>query len=193
VNVRLVLLAAGCASLAAAGLLAGEAPPRSAVLGPLAPIAAQVQWVRGHVAARAGNEGRAFALMQSAVELEPRSTAAWIALADQLGLQLASAESGRSGEERAEWLRAALVTLTEGELHARAPARLALHQGLLLMSHAQTDPDIAWPGGTAQLWLDAADAFEHARDLAEDAAQKEAAAAARDFARAAAADLTRED
>jgi hypothetical protein len=157
------------------------------VLGPLAPIAAQVQWVRGHVAARAGAEGRAFALMESAVRLDPRSVDAWIALSDQLGLQLASAESGRSPEERAEWLRAACSTLVEGMDQARRPSQLALHRGLLLMSHAETDPELTWDGGVRGLWSDAASAFEEARALAVDPGEQEAAAAARDYARAAAA------
>lgn len=179
---------AAAVCLAAAGYLsADDAPADAQVLGPLAPIAAQIQWVRGHAARLAGDEGRAFALMQSALLLEPRSTAAWIALSNQLGLQFASAESGRSPDERAEWLQAACQLLEEGQQLVPHPDALALHRGLLLMSHAETDADISWPGSTAGLWAAAANAFDEAATLAHEEEARTAATAARDYAWAAAA------
>lgn len=191
---RAVLFTAGALALVAAGLYSRGTPAEGAsVLGPLAPLAAQVQWVRGHSAARRGDTGRAFALLESATRLEPRSSAAWIALADQLGLQLASSESGRPTRERADYLRAALAVLTEGQAHVRAPARLALHRGLLLMSHAETDLDLDWPGGHAGLWRDTARAFDEAQELAATEPQRESAAAARDYAQAAAAEIESSD
>lgn len=138
-----------------------SAPPRH-VLGPFAPIAAQVQWVRAHTARDGGQTARAFALMESAVALEPTSPAAWITFANQLGLQFASPESGRPAAERADWLRAALQVLERGEAQVAAPEVLALHRAILLMSHAQTDATLPWPGATAGLFRDAARAGEDA-------------------------------
>jgi len=183
-------LGAAAACLAAAGYLsADDAPGDIQVLGPLAPIAAQIQWVRAHAARLAGDEGRAFALMQSALQLQPRSSAAWIALSNQLGLQFASAESGRSPGERAEWLQAACQLLEEGQSLVPHSDALALHRGLLLMSHAETDAELAWPGSTAGLWADAAAAFDEAATHARGKEARTAATAARDYARAAAATL----
>lgn len=159
------------------------------LLGPLAPIAAQVQWVRGHAARLAGDQGRAFLLMESAVRFEPRSTTAWITLSNQLGLQLASSESGRSPEERAEWLRAACSVLKQGETYARHPEGLALHRGLLLVSHAETDPNLAWEGGILGLWSQATEAFERAQKLAGRNNVNGTIAAALDYARAMATGL----
>lgn len=157
---RLPLIITSATCLAVAAYVAPQtSTEKPHPLGPLAPIAAQVQWLRAHTARNAGHEARAFALMQSALLLEPKSTTAWVTLANQLGLQFASAESGRLPEERAEWLAAAVSLLQEGESIARSPKHLAMHRGLLLMSHAETDPDLPWPGGLEQLWLDAAEAF----------------------------------
>lgn len=139
-----------------------EPPP---LFGPLAPVLAQVQWVRAHLAATNAEEHRAEALMHSAIDFDKRSTAGWTFMADQLGLQFAAAESGRPPEERAEWLRKALDALTEGEQHVAHPETLALHRAILLFSHAETDATLTWPGSTAGLFRDAALAGEEALAL----------------------------
>lgn len=42
---------------------------------------------------------------------------------------------------------------------------LRFHAGLLLMAHAETDPDLPWAGGAAGLWLAAAARFHDAAGL----------------------------
>ena len=167
---RPVALAAGVMLLVAAGAQPQPPSPPPALAGPLAPLAAQVQWVRAHSALAHGQGARAFTLMRSAIALEPASTTAWILMANQLGLQLASPESGRSADERAAWLRAALATLEEGQAEVPHPQVLALHGAILMMSHAETDPDLPWPDGTRGLYADAADQARRALELAHLAA-----------------------
>jgi len=163
---RPIALVAGLLLLVAAGTQPQPPAPPPALAGPLAPLAAQVQWVRAHSALAQGQGARAFVLMRSAVALEPASISAWTLMANQLGLQLASPESGRPAEERAAWLRAALTTLEQGESEVHRPEALALHGAILLISHAETDPDLPWPGGTRGLFADAAERAERALALA---------------------------
>jgi len=183
------LLAAGLVLLVGAGLVAGEARPRGGVLGPVGPMLAQVQWVRARLARDAGLEGRSLALMESARDLDRGSDAAWSSLADHMGLTLSSAESGRAGEERASWLTGALGVLAEGEAEVAHPDELAFHAGVLLMSHAETDPDLPFVDavsgerGTLGLWTAAAGAFDHAAELGHPDGESAAA-----FCRRAAAD-----
>ena len=74
---RPVALVAGLLLLVAAGTQPQPPAPPPALAGPLAPLAAQVQWVRAHSALAQGQGARAFVLMRSAVALEPASTSAW--------------------------------------------------------------------------------------------------------------------
>lgn len=168
---RLVFLGLGLATLAIAFQRPQSQHTKPHVLGPFAPLFAEVQWVRAHVARDQGDPARAFALMQSALSLQPTSTSGWITLANQLGLQLASLESGRPADERADWLHAALATLQAGEAYVEHPENLALHQAILFLSHAETDDPLPWPGGIPGLYQGAALAGERALELAHQRAQ----------------------
>ncbi|MDF1800109.1 MAG: hypothetical protein P1V81_13100 [Planctomycetota bacterium] len=165
------LLAAGLALLACAGLVAGEARAPGGVLGPVGPMLAQVQWVRARLAREAGLEGRSLALMESARDLDSRSEAAWSSLADHMGLTLASAESGRPGEERAAWLAGADGVGGGGAAAGAPPGGRAGPAGGRRRSPAATDPDLPFvdvPSGaraTLGLWTAAARAFDHAAEL----------------------------
>jgi hypothetical protein len=165
-----VALATGAVLLALIGTeLAAPAKSRS-WLGPLAPVAAQVQWVRAEGAIQAGLSGEALRLMESAIELDPTSTTGWITLSDHLGLYLASAESGAAMETRASWLQTALDLTRRGEAWAQHPERLALHRGLLLVSHADLLESLDWGGSSGDrarmaLFQDAAAAFDEAAAL----------------------------
>lgn len=153
-------------------------------LGPLSPVAAQVQWVRADTAIQDGLPGHALDLMESAVGLDPHSLAAWTSLADHIGLFLASAEGSSDPDVRREWLEAALEVTRNGEEWIPTPGELAFHRGMLLLVHARTDETLPWDGGTRGLWLDAAKAFDEASALGH---EKGAAAAA--YARANAAQV----
>ena len=157
----------GAALLLAAGSYLSSPAKSRSWLGPLAPVAAQVQWVRAEGAISAGRPGQALRLMESAVELDPGATTGWVSLADHMGLYLASAESGADMETRATWLRTALELAQRGEDWARQPQLLALHRGLLLVSHADLKEPMSWGGATGDqariaLFRDAAAAFEDA-------------------------------
>ena len=163
-------LAAGALVLAMVGTKLAGPPQSRSWLGPLAPVAAQVQWVRADGAIQAGLSGEVLRLMESAIELDPGSTAGWIALADHLGLYLASAEAGASMEIRASWLRTALDLTRRGEVWASHPERLALHRGLLLVSHGDLEESLDWNGKTGNeariaLFQDASIAFDEAAAL----------------------------
>jgi len=163
-------IAIGAVLLAVSGTwLASPAKSRS-WLGPLAPVAAQVQWVRADGAVHAGLSGEALRLMESAIELDPSSTAGWIALGDHLGLYLASAESGASMEIRASWLQTALDLTLRGQDWVQHPEFLALYRGLLLVSHGDLEESLDWGGHTGveariALFQEACIAFEEAGAL----------------------------
>jgi hypothetical protein len=131
------------ALLGATGL--GERPeaptasPLLRLLGPAAPVASDVQWIRFRYALTAGDHARAIALAETAIELDPTDTRGWDLLA--------------------AWLRAGLDTAERGEAVADDPAALALVRGIMLQTHAELDPDLAWEGGTRELWRGAAQAY----------------------------------
>jgi hypothetical protein len=177
--------------IAATGLIAlgsglvnnqgGPAAPRS-WLGPLAPIAAQVQWIRAEEAILDGYPGRTLNLMESAIELDPSVAAGWISLADHLGLYLASAEAGESMGARVAWLASALEATRQGQEWVPHPEDLAFHRGILLVSHGGMLEPIHWGSRPGDLWLDAASAFDEAATLGHPDANSAA-----NFARSAAA------
>jgi hypothetical protein len=148
-------------------------------LGPFAPIAAQVQWVRAEQAIASGFPGRAIDFMESAVDLNPKSGSGWITLADHLGLYLASAEAGWPMETRAYWLETALEVTRRGQSWARHPDALAFHRGMLLLSHARLVEPLTWRDSPHALWEDAVAAFDEAEELGHPGAE-----AAAEYARA---------
>ncbi len=142
------------------------------LLGPVASLAASVQWVRVHDAMRAGRTDLALARARTALALDPGATAGWVFLATHLVFDRASAERERDPGRRMAWIRAGLETAERGEDTARDPGELARWQGLVLGMLAQEDEPLAWPGGVRRLWLDAADDFERASRLGQaDAAE----------------------
>jgi hypothetical protein len=149
---------------------ARESTPRARLLAPFTELAARVQWIRFQRAVLAGRPELAIARAESALALEPRSTAGWDLLASYLGFDLASPEREPDPERRLGWVRAALAVARRGEVSATEPGRLALLRGLVLQTHAELDPELPWPDGARALWTDAAAAFEEASALGVDAA-----------------------
>lgn len=142
-----------------------EAGPLVRLLGPVARLAASVQWVRVEEARAAGEHELAFARAETALALDPGATAGWLSLARYQGLYLASATRQPDPGLRRQWLVEAVATTRRGEELARAPAELAVLRALLLLEHAQREPPTPWPGGAAALWAEAALAFERAAEL----------------------------
>lgn len=166
-KMRAVAVLGIAAGLFAMGLSQTERASRETPswLGPFAPIAAQVQWVRAERAIQHGFPGRAIDFMESAIDLNPKSGPGWMALANHLGLYLASAEAGWTMEVRVAWLKSALDVTHRGQKWARHPEELSFHRGMLLLSHARLAEPLEWGDSPNALWQDAATAFREAAEL----------------------------
>jgi len=144
--------------------------PHPALLGPFLELAAEVQWIRFQRARLRGEEVRALELAESALALDSRSNAGWETLAAHLALDLGSPEREPALERRRLLLQAALEVLRRGSLEAADPAALELQGGLLLVTKAETDPELR-PGGAHALFGEAAAAFERAASSGLEAAR----------------------
>jgi len=134
------------------------------LLGPFLELAAELQWVRFQQARLAGEEAHALELAEGALALDPRSSAGWVALAEHLALDLASAEREPDLARRRAWFQAGLEVLTRGGGEAEHPEELELARGLLYYGKASGDPELA-PGGARELRDAAVRAFERAAEL----------------------------
>ncbi len=132
---------------------------------PLSTLAAGVQWVRVQSAIGAGEHELALARAETALALDPSSAAGWRSVAYHLGLHLGSHEREADPERRLALLRAALAVLERGDATAGDRAALAFARGVLFYVHAEQDAELPWPGGTRELWREAADAFDRAVEL----------------------------
>jgi hypothetical protein len=146
------------------------------LLGPVAGLAANVQWVRVNDAFRAGRPELALARAESALALDPGSTEGWRFLCSSLAFDLASANREPDAGVRVKWLRAALALAARGEERARDPGALALWQGLLRASLAESG-DPPWPEGARALWGQAARDFERSAEAGHPDGERLAAAA----------------
>lgn len=168
---RAGLVALGGGALFAIGFVTPPAivprpPAEGAVerlLGPIAGLAANVQWVRADLAFRAGRIEAFHSRARLALELAPTSTDGWRFLAWQQAYALGSPEREPDGARRLAWVRAGLATAAAGERRAERPAELALLSGMILVKCATLDPELPWPGGVEALWLAAAEHFGRAR------------------------------
>lgn len=134
------------------------------LLGPVAELAADLQWVRTHDALRRGEVALAFARAESALALAPGATGGWLFLARYLAFDRASEEREADPERRRAAVAAALELARRGEACAREPAELALWQGLVRVKEAE-EGDLPWPGGARALLADALTDFERAAAL----------------------------
>ncbi len=160
--VLLLLAPLGLAALAPRGQ---AEPGRHRILGPVAPILAQAQWLRFDREVWRGDVDRALGLARSALELDPRSTPGWIRITWHLAFDRGSAERNLTSQERLGWLRAGLACAREGEARAREPADLAQLQAALAWQLAQEDPPIDWPGGREALLQESWNALARAERL----------------------------
>jgi len=139
--------------------------PAARLLGPVAGVAARFQLLRAHHAVRAGRHELALARVEHALELDPTSTDAWKTLAWHLAIYLGSPARERDPERRARWVRAGVEVTERGEEHAARPAELAYQRGVILLTQAQLEDELRWPGGVAALRDGARRAFERAAAL----------------------------
>ncbi len=139
------------------------------LLGPVAALAASVQWVRADVAFRRGRVELFLTRAETALALAPESADGWSYLAMNQAFSLASPEREPDPARRLAWIRAGLATAAEGERVALAPGELAVLAGTIMVKTAALDPDLPWPGGLTAIWEAAADHFERAGRLGFDA------------------------
>jgi hypothetical protein len=180
-----VVLAASALALAAwsgreRAAIELAAPPRALserLLGPIADLAANVQWVRVDDALRLGRPELAYARAETALSLAPGDPAGWCYLANHFIYERASELREPDRVARARWIQAGLDVLARGEKLARDPGRVAFRRGTFFVYFALLDDsERAWPGTRREAWLEAAAAFDraalHGEPMAAEAAAK---------------------
>lgn len=137
------------------------------LLGPVASLAASVQWVRFDVALRDGANERAYAIAETALTLDPGAYQGWYALARHLVFDRASRESEPDPAARRRWIRAGLEVLERGQRFARDPGELAFSEAEILGYYVAAIPDdeLGWPGGPEAALEAAIDAFDRSAAL----------------------------
>ncbi len=144
----------------------------SRLLGPVRGVASSVQWIRFDNARRDGDYDLAYSRAETALRLNPNSTAGWMLLARHLSFDRGAPGEGTNLQERAIWLNAGLEILERGKALVSRPEELAVAQGTFLAAQASLAPeDCVWPGGAKACLEEAAKYFREAgaADLAESA------------------------
>jgi len=144
----------------------------SRLLGPVRGVASSVQWIRFDSARRDGDYDLAYSRAETAIRLNPNSTAGWMLLARHLSFDRGAPGDGTDPQERAIWLNAGLEILERGKTVVSQPEELAIAQGTFMAAQASLAPeDCVWPGGAKSCLEEAAKYFSEAgaADLAESA------------------------
>lgn len=136
------------------------------LLGPLASVAADVQWVRCDSALRRGEMALAYARAESALHLAPSDGGGWIFLAHHFIYERASRAFESDPSVRQQWIQAGFDILQRGEASARDPAEVVFYRGVACAYFGLLDDaDRVWPPTRAEAWRRAAEAFESAARL----------------------------
>lgn len=138
-----------------------------ALLGPVATFAAELEWVRFDLALRAGDVELAYARAETALWIDPGSTAGWSTYAAHLAFDRAALEREPDVARRRAWFDAALAALARGETTAREPGELALFAGLLRLDAWEHDPALFGDVARSAVQRQAADDFERAARLGQ--------------------------
>ncbi len=172
-------------SLAPCGAASGRPAAGSTlerILGPVASLAASVQWARVDFALRRGENARAYAEAETALRLDPADPQGWIFLAHHLLYERGSLLREPDRAQRVLWIQAGLETLARGERASRDPAAILFERGVALAFLASlADEDRVWPESSAEAWDLAAAAFDRSAALGRSGAA-EAARLARERA-----------
>lgn len=141
-------------------------------LGPIAGLAASVEWVRADNALRHERFELAYARAEHALALAPRAPEGWKFLARHFAFQRASPQREPDPRLRQQWLQAAFDVLERGEKVVRPGGELSFERGLILLDCAEiaTLPTVApeerpWPGRASGTYEQAARAFVRAAEL----------------------------
>ena len=146
--------------------------PVQRLLGPVASLAAKIQWIRFDRARAAERPSLAITLAEVALDLDPGDTRGWDVLASYLALDLASTSREPRSTSRLYWMEAGLAVARRGEEVARNPGDLAFLRGLILVTRADSDPELPRPGGVKGMWEDASSAFLRAAELGHPNAER---------------------
>lgn len=164
-GLALVLVGASLVHCARPG--ASELPARApglaqALLGPVASLAASLQWLRAESALREGRLELGLERARFALELDPGSSSGWSMLLRHEALYCGSLEREPEVKRRIAWLHAALASAQAGERSAREPRAVALALGAALAYKLDGDPELVqhWPSGEADLRARCTAAFE---------------------------------
>ncbi|HEV8111200.1 MAG TPA: hypothetical protein VGR31_00340 [Planctomycetota bacterium] len=161
----------------------GAASTFERIVGPVASLAASVQWARVDYSLRRGENARAYAEAETALRLDPLAPEGWIFFAHHLLYERASLLREPDARQRVLWIQAGLETLARGERVSRDPAAILFERGVALAYLASlADEDRAWPESSGEAWSLAAAAFDRAAALGRPGAA-EAARLARERAR----------
>lgn len=183
---RLLGIACFVAAIAIAIRIAATNPPRDErarplferLLGPIAEVAATVQWVRVDEAWNHGHPELADARAEFALRLAPGSPSGWVSYAHHLVYDRASINREPDPAERERWVRAGLAILDRGERESRAPGKVAFQRAIVFLTLTQLDAaERPLPVTRRAAWLAAAEAFERAAANGEPVAAQAARAA----------------
>jgi hypothetical protein len=150
------------------------------LLGPIAKLAASAEWVRADLALRAGDYPLAYSRAETALDLEPSRTDAWIFLAHHFIFERASLARELDPAERRAWVETGLEVLDRGRRASADPGEILFFRGSVFdYLAAIPDADRPWSGSAAAALLQAADCFDGAAALGKDRAREYAALARR--------------
>ncbi len=165
-----------------ANRLAAQGTFASRLLGPVAPIAAAIEWGRFDAAATAGDEARAWRHADRALLLDPEDPEGWKLLAHHAVFERGSPRRSASLAERRRWVEYGIAILDRGEHEAANPGPVAFKMGIVYLALAhQEDGERTLPISRREAWTRAAEAFERAAAASEPVAA-EAARLAREEA-----------
>lgn len=138
--------------------------PVQRLIGPLASVAASVEWARYWKALDRGDEPNAYVHASRALSLDARSAAGWMTLADHFVFTRASPLEVSGPEEKRRWVRAGFEVLRAGEERVAAPDELAIYAAQIRAVHLSRvpDADLGWPGGPQGLLDEARSDLERA-------------------------------
>jgi hypothetical protein len=149
-------------------------------LGPIAVLAARLEWVRADLALRAGDQASAYARAETALDLEPENAEAWIFLAHHFIFERASFAREVDLAERKSWVETGLDVLERGRRASSDPAKIMFYRGgVFEYLAAIPDADRPWKGDRRAALLEAARSFEEALALGDEVAREYAALARR--------------
>ncbi len=166
-------LAVAAALVAWIAMRSGTAEARAGslterLLGPIADMAATMQWVRVDEAENAGHPELAQARAAIALDISPGDPSGWIYFGEHLIYDRASPLREPDPIARERWVRAGLAVLERGERESRRPGRVAFARAAVYLALASLDDaDRPLPIRRVDALVAAADAFERAARAGE--------------------------